>query len=190
VALDGKSTVLVHAAAGGVGLLLVQMLKMLGVRVFGTVSNEAKAKLAREAGADELILYTQQNFAEAVKSLTSGRGVDAVFDSVGRDTFDGSLSVLRPRGMLVLYGQSSGTVPPVDPARLHRGGALFLTRPALHFYAATREELTMRAREVFGWIAEKKLNIRIDREYPLTEAKQAHEDLSARKTTGKLLLIP
>lgn len=182
-------TALVHAAAGGVGLLLVQLLKQLGVGVIGTVSTDEKAKLAKAAGADELILYTQKDFASETKALTGGKGVDVVFDSVGKDTFDKSLSALKPRGMLVLFGQSSGPVPPVEISALQKN-ALFLTRPALHHYAHTREELLQRAGDVFDWIAAGKLKLHVEREYPLADARRAHEDLEGRKTTGKLLLIP
>ena len=183
-------TVLVHAAAGGVGLLLTQMVKLRGGRVIATVSTDEKAVLARGAGADEVIRYDQVDFAPEVRRLTDGRGVAAAFDGVGRTTFDGSLSSLRPRGMMVLYGASSGPVPPFDAQRLNSGGSLFLTRPSLVHYTATRDELLARAREVFGWVAAGRLDVRIGGRYPLADARRAHEDLQARRTTGKLLLVP
>ncbi|WP_433421459.1 quinone oxidoreductase family protein [Microtetraspora malaysiensis] len=179
--------VLVHAAAGGVGLLLTQMAKLLGARVIGTVSTEAKEKLAREAGADEVLRY--ENFSEAVHEIT-GAGVHVVYDGVGASTFDGSLASLRPRGMMALYGAASGPVPPVDPQRLNLGGSLFLTRPTLGHYVATREELLGRAGELLGWVASGALKVHITGRYPLAEARRAHDDLEARRTTGKLLLIP
>lgn len=181
---------LVHAAAGGVGLLLCQMAKMRGARVIGTVSTEAKAKLAREAGADEVILYTRQDFEAEVKQLTGGKGVNVVYDSVGKDTFDKSLSCLAPRGYLVFFGQSSGPVPPFDVAMLGAKGSLFLTRPALGNHTGTREELLQRAGDVLGWIAAGKLRLRIERTYPLAEASEAHKVLAGRQTTGKILLLP
>jgi NADPH:quinone reductase len=177
---------LVHAAAGGVGLLLTQMIKLRGGRVIGTVSTEEKEKLARDAGADEVVRY--DNFAEEVRHLTGG--VHVVYDGVGKTTFDDSMSVLRPRGMLALYGASSGPVPPVDPQRLNAAGSLFLTRPTLFHYTATREELTLRAQDLFGWIAAGDLSVHIGGRYPLAEARRAHDDLESRRTTGKLLLIP
>ena len=183
-------TVLIHAAAGGVGLLLVQMCHNLGARVVGTVSTEEKAKLAREAGADEVILYTQSDFETETKRLTDGKGVNAVYDSVGKTTFDKSLNVLKPRGMMVLFGGSSGAVPPVDLIALSAKGSLFVTRPTLGHYTATREELESRASTVFGMIAAGKLKLRIEHTYPLDQAQQAHRDLEGRKTTGKLLLLP
>lgn len=179
---------LVHAAAGGTGGLIVQMAKMLGARVFGTVSTEEKARIAREHGVDEAILYTQQDFEAEVKRLTGGRGVDVVYDSVGKTTFDKSLNSLRPRGMMALFGQSSGPVPPFDPGILNAKGALFLTRPSLGHYLLNREELLWRAGDVLGWIDSDKLKLRIDRTYPLAEAPQAHRDLESRQTAGKLLL--
>ncbi|HMF52736.1 MAG TPA: quinone oxidoreductase [Edaphobacter sp.] len=182
--------VLIHAGAGGVGLLLTQMAKALGARVFTTVSNEEKAGLSRAAGADEVILYTQEDFAESVKKRGSGPGLHAVYDSVGKTAFDKSLSVLRPCGMMVLFGASSGAVPPFDPMCLAQMGSLFLTRPTLKDYIRTREELEQRAGEVFRWIADGTLKLRIEHVYPLSDAAHAHEDLEARKTTGKLLLIP
>jgi NADPH2:quinone reductase len=181
---------LVHAAAGGVGLLLCQMAKACGAEVFGTVSTEEKAALAREAGADHLILYTRQDFEAEVRRLTGGQGVDVVYDSVGRDTFDKSLGCLRPRGMMVLYGQSSGPVPPFDCQVLNAKGSLFLTRPSLFHYVATRQELVERSGAVFGWIAEGRLRLRIGGRFPLAEAARAHEELASRRTTGKLLLVP
>ncbi len=183
-------TVLVQAAAGGVGLLLVQMAHHIGARVIGTVSTEEKAKLARNAGADEVILYTQVDFEAETKRLTNGKGVDVVYDSVGKTTFDKSLNVLRPRGMLALFGGSSGAVPPFDPITLTQKGSLYLTRPSLPHYVATREDLEARADAVFAMIAAKKLELRIEHTYPLQEAQKAHRDLEGRKTTGKLLLIP
>jgi NADPH:quinone reductase len=189
-ALKSGETCLVHAAAGGAGGLIVQMAKMLGARVFGTVSTEEKARIAREAGTDEAILYTQQDFEAEVKRLTAGRGVDVVYDSVAQTTFEKSLNSLRPRGMLALFGQSSGPVPPFDPNILNGKGSLFLTRPSLAHYLLTREELLWRAGDVLKWVASGKLKIRIDRTYPLAEAAAAHRDLEGRKTAGKLLLIP
>jgi NADPH2:quinone reductase len=181
---------LVHAAAGGVGLLLVQMAERIGARVIGTTSTEAKARLAREAGADEVILYTEQDFEQEVKRLTDGRGVQVVYDSVGASTFLKSLSSLAPRGMLALFGQSSGTVAPFDPALLAQKGALFLTRPTLAHYIATREELLWRAGDVLAAVESGQLKLRIDKKFPLAEAREAHSQLEGRKTTGKLLLTP
>jgi NADPH2:quinone reductase len=183
-------TVLVHAAAGGVGLLLVQMCHNLGARVIGTVSTEEKAKLARDAGADEVILYTQADFEFETRQLTDGKGVNVVYDSVGRTTFEKGLDILKPRGMMVLFGGSSGAVPPFDPLILTSKGSLFLTRPSISHYIATREELDSRAEAVFGMIASGKLKLRIEHTYPLIQAEQAHRDLEGRKTTGKLLLLP
>jgi NADPH2:quinone reductase len=188
--LKAGETALVHAAAGGVGLLLVQMAHNLGVRVIGTVSNEEKAKLAREAGADEIIFYTQTDFAAEARKLTGGKGVDVVYDGVGKDTFEKSMSSLRPRGMLVLYGASSGPVPPVDPMTLSQKGSLFMARTTLAHFTATRDELLARSSAVFAMIAAGKLKLRIAHTYPLAEAQQAHRDLEGRKTTGKLLLLP
>jgi NADPH2:quinone reductase len=181
---------LVHAAAGGVGLLLVQTAKRLGATVFGTVSTEEKARLAREAGADEIIRYTEQDFVAEVKRLTDGRGLDVVYDSVGQSTFEKSLDCLRPRGYLVLFGQSSGPVPPFNLGTLAAKGSLFVTRPTLAHYAITREELLQRANDLFNWIAAGQLKIRIDKTFPIAEAAEAHRRLEARKTTGKVLLIP
>jgi NADPH2:quinone reductase len=188
--LKRGDTALVHAAAGGVGLLLVQMAHNIGARVIGTVSTETKAKLAREAGADDIILYTQADFETETKRLTDGKGVDVVYDSVGKTTFEKGLNVLRPRGMMVLYGGSSGPVAPFDPVGLTSRGSLFLTRPSLGHYIVTREELETRARAVLGMISAKKLKLRIEHLYPLDQAQQAHRDLEGRKTTGKLLLLP
>jgi len=181
---------LVHAAAGGVGLLLCQVAKLRGARVFGTVSTEEKAQLAREAGADEVILYTREDFEAAVKSLTGGAGLQVIYDSVGQATFAKGLSCLAPRGMMVLYGQSSGPVGPFDPQVLSRNGSLFLTRPSLTHYIATRDELVARAGEVLDWVREGKVALRIGHEFPLAEAAEAHRQLEARQTTGKVLLIP
>jgi NADPH2:quinone reductase len=188
--LKEGDTALVHAAAGGVGLLLVQLAKAKGARVFGTVSTVDKEKLAREAGADEVIRYTEVDFTEEVRRLTDSRGVDVVFDSVGKTTFDGSLASLTPRGMMVLFGASSGPVPPFDPQRLNAAGSLFLTRPTTKHYTATPDELRWRAGEVFDAAAGGTLSVRIGGRYPLAQARQAHEDLQGRRTTGKLLLIP
>lgn len=187
-ALQPGDTALVHAAAGGVGSVIVQVARIIGARVIATAGTEAKAELARQAGADEVIVYTKQDFAAEVKRLTSGRGVDVVYDSVGKDTFDGSLNCLRPRGMLALFGFSSGLVPPFDPAVLGTKGSLFLTRPGLNQYMATRDELMLRMRDIFAWLASGKLKIRIGHVFPLAEARRAHEDLEARRTTGKVLL--
>jgi NADPH:quinone reductase len=181
---------LVHAAAGGVGELLCQIAKLRGARVFGTVSTEEKAELARQSGADEVILYTRQDFEAEVKRATDGRGVQVVYDGVGRTTFDKGLACLAPRGMMVAFGQSSGAVPPVDVGRLAAMGSLFLTRPTLFHYMATREELTARAGDLFGWLAAGKLTLRIGAELPLRNAADAHRALEGRQTTGKVLLIP
>ena len=188
--LKRGQTALVHAAAGGVGLLLVQMAHNIGARVIGTVSTEEKAKLARDAGADEIIFYTQADFEAETKRLTAGKGVDVVYDSVGKTTFEKGLNVLRPRGMMALFGGSSGAVPPFDPIVLSQKGSLFLTRPTLNHYITTREELMARSEAVFGMIAANKLKLRIEHTYKLADAAQAHSDLEGRKTTGKLLLIP
>jgi NADPH:quinone reductase len=188
--LKKGETALIHAAAGGVGLLLVQMAHNLGARVIATVSTEEKAALARAAGADEVILYTQTDFEVETKRITGGKGVDVVYDSVGKTTFDKGLNVLRPRGMMALFGASSGAVAPLDPLVLTQKGSLFLTRPSLGNYIATPAELQARAGAVFGMIRDKKLKLRIEHEYPLAEAQRAHRELEARKTTGKLLLIP
>jgi NADPH2:quinone reductase len=188
--LKRGETALVHAAGGGVGLLLVQMSHNIGVRVIATVSTEEKAKLAREAGADEVILYTQADFEAETKRITGGKGVDVVYDSVGKTTFDKGLNILRPRGMMVLFGGSSGAVPPFDLITLSQKGSLYVTRPTLFQYIATREELVARSGAVFGMMAAGKLKLRIEHRYPLAEASRAHRDLEGRKTTGKLLLIP
>lgn len=181
---------LVHAAAGGVGLLLVQIAKKRGAYVIGTAGSEEKAQLAREAGADEVIVYTRQDFVAETKRLTGGRGVQVVYDSVGRSTFLPGFDVLAPRGMMVLFGQSSGPVDPIDPQLLNRKGSLFLTRPSLGHYVATRDELRWRASDLFTWIADGELKVRIGAEYPLERAADAHRALEGRRTTGKLLLVP
>ena len=183
-------TALIHAAAGGVGLLLVQMAHRIGARVIATVSTDEKANLVREAGAEDIILYTQRDFEAETKRLTDGKGVDVVYDSVGKDTFQKGLNVLRPRGYMVLYGGSSGAVPPFDAIQLTQKGSLFLTRPSLGHYIATRQELEHRASAVLGMVASGQLKLRIEHLYPLFQAQQAHRDLEARKTTGKLLLLP
>jgi NADPH2:quinone reductase len=188
--LKRGETVLVHAAAGGVGLLLVQMTHNIGAHVIGTVSTEEKAKLAREAGADDVILYTQSDFEVETKRLTGGKGVDVVYDSVGKTTFEKGLNILRPRGLMALFGGSSGAAPPLDPITLMQKGSLYLTRPTLLNYIATRGDLLARAGAVFGMIAAGKLKLRGEHIYPLKEAQRAHRDLEGRKTTGKLLLIP
>jgi NADPH2:quinone reductase len=188
--LKKGDTALVHAAAGGVGQLLVQMAHNIGARVIGTVSTDEKAGLAKAAGADDIILYTRQDFEAETKRLTEDRGVEVVYDSVGKTTFDKGLNVLRPRGMMVLFGGSSGAVPPFDPLALTQKGSLFLTRPSLTHYIATPAELQARAAAVLGMIADGKLQLRIEHIYSLSQAQQAHRDLEGRKTTGKLLLIP
>lgn len=188
--LGPADTLLLHAAAGGVGLLLTQMAKMRGARVIGTVSTEAKAALARQAGADDVILYTQQDFEAETKRLTGGRGVQVVYDSVGKTTFEKSMNCLAPRGYLVTFGQSSGPVAPVDTQVLSQKGSTFLTRPTMGHYIVTREELTKRAGDVLGWIAAGRLKVRIDRTFPLAEAAEAHRALASRATSGKVLLIP
>jgi NADPH2:quinone reductase len=188
--LQPGETALIHAAAGGVGLLLVQVAKLCGARVIGTVSTEEKARLAQEVGADEIIIYTQADFEAETSRLTAGQGVDVVYDSVGKTTFDKSLNCLKPRGYLVLFGQSSGPVPPLDPQTLNAKGSLFLTRPTLGHYIANRKELLERAGDLFEWIASGELHVRIDQTFPLAEAAEAHRYLEARKTKGKLLLVP
>jgi NADPH:quinone reductase len=188
--LKAGDTALVHAGAGGVGLLLTQIASRIGARVITTVSAPAKAELSREAGASDVILYTQQDFEAEVKRLTGGKGVDVVYDSVGKTTFEKSLNCLRPRGLLALFGGSSGPVPPFDPIQLSSKGSLFLTRPTLWHYIATRAELEQRAGEVLGWVASGELKLRTEHIYPLAEAAQAHIDLESRKTTGKVLLEP
>lgn len=188
--LKAGEVALVHAAAGGVGLLLVQLAKQRGARVIGTVSTEEKARLAREAGADEVILYTQADFEAETKRLTDGQGVNVVYESVGKTTFDKSLNCLNPRGYMVLYGQSSGPVPPLDPQVLNAKGSLFLTRPSLGHYAADRAEIMQRAGDLFAWMQAGQLKVRIDQTFPLAEAGDAHRYLEGRKTRGKVLLIP
>ena len=188
--LQKGETALLHAAAGGVGLLLVQIAKMLGARVIGTVSTQAKADLARKAGADEIILYTQADFLAEVKRITNGQGVHVVYDSVGATTFEKSLDCLRPRGYLVLFGQSSGPVGPFDPAKLAAKGSLFLTRPSLAHYTLNRAELLRRAADLFDWMKAGKLNVRIEKTLLLRDAREAQQLLEGRKTTGKLVLIP
>jgi len=189
-AIRNGDAVLIHAGAGGVGLLLIQMAKRLGARVFATVSTDEKAVLARAAGADETVLYSREDFAARVHEFTGGAGVPVVYDSVGKTTFDGSMACLHPRGILVLYGGSSGAVPPFDLIQLSTRGSLYVTRPTLKDYTATREELVRRASDVLGWVAEGSLKLRLEHSYPLADAAQAHRDLEARKTTGKVLLIP
>jgi NADPH2:quinone reductase len=186
--LGNGDTCLVHAAAGGAGGLIVQMAKTRGARVLGTVSTEEKARAVREIGADDVIVYTEQDFETEVKRLTGGRGVDVVYDSVGWSTFDKSLNVIRPRGMMVLFGQSSGPVPPFDPGLLNARGSLFLTRPSLGHYLATRDELLTRAGELMELVASGRLKVRVSATYPLADVAQAHRDLESRKTIGKLLL--
>jgi NADPH:quinone reductase len=188
--LQKGDTALVHAAAGGAGRLIVQMAKMRGARVIGTVSTEQKATVARQAGIDEVIRYTEQDFEAEVKRLTNNKGCDVVYDSVGVTTFEKSLNSLRPRGMMALFGQSSGAVPPFDPSILNQKGSLFLTRPSLAHHCLTREELLWRAGDVLGWVASGKLALRIERVYPLSHAAQAQIELAGRKTAGKLLLVP
>ncbi|MEP7036571.1 MAG: quinone oxidoreductase [Dermatophilaceae bacterium] len=183
-------TALVHAAAGGVGLLLTQVLTAQGVRVIGTTSSDDKAALAGEAGAADVIRYDRDDVASEVSRLTGSRGVDVVYDGVGRATFDGSINSLRPRGMFVLYGAASGAVAPLDPQLLNSKGSLFFTRPNLAHYVTSREELLERSRELFGWVASGALTVRVGARYPLEQARKAHEDLEARRTTGKSLIIP
>lgn len=181
---------LVHAAAGGTGALLVQIAKLRGARVIATVSTAEKAAIAKASGADEVINYVESDFEAETRRLTDGKGVDVVYDSVGKDTFDKSLNVLRPRGYMALYGQSSGPVPSMNPQILNQKGALFLTRPTLAYYTATRDELLGRAQDLFTWIAAGKLTLRIDQTFPLAEASKAHEYMAGRRTKGKVLLIP
>ncbi len=188
--LKAGNTALVHAGAGGVGLLLTQIAARLGAKVITTVSTKEKAELSREAGATEVILYTEQDFEVEVKRITGGKGVDVVYDSVGKTTFDKSLNCLRPRGMLVLFGASSGPVPPFDLIQLSGKGSLFLTRPSMWHYVATRAELEWRAGKILDWAATGELKLRTEHMYPLAEASQAQIDLEARKTTGKILLEP
>ena len=188
--LKHGDTCLVHAAAGGVGLLLCQIAKLRGARVIGTVSTDEKAKLAREAGADETIIYTRQDFEAEVKRMTNGKGVQVVYDAVGKTTWDKSLNSLAPRGLIALYGQSSGPIGQIDPQIFNAKGSLFLTRPSLGHYTATREELLQRAGEVLGWVRDGKLKLRMEFEFPLKDAAEAHRALEGRKTTGKVLLTP
>ena len=188
--LKHGDTCLVHAAAGGVGLLLCQIAKLRGARVIGTVSTDDKAKLAREAGADETIIYTRQDFEAEVKRMTNGKGVQVVYDAVGKTTWDKSLNSLAPRGLIALYGQSSGPIGQIDPQIFNAKGSLFLTRPSLGHYTATREELLQRSGEVLGWVRDGKLKLRMEFEFPLKDVAEAHRALESRKTTGKVLLIP
>ncbi|MBV8478640.1 MAG: quinone oxidoreductase [Acidobacteria bacterium] len=188
--LKRGDTSLIHAAAGGVGLLLVQIAHQIGARVIGTVSSTEKGDLARQAGADEIILYTHSDFESETRRLTHGKGVDVVYDSVGKTTFAKGLNTLRPRGMMVLFGGSSGAVPPFDPLVLTQKGSLFITRPSLTHYIITQEDLQSRASRVFAMIEQGQLKLRIEHLYALSAAQQAHHDLEGRKTTGKLLLIP
>jgi NADPH2:quinone reductase len=187
--LSAGHTCLVHAAAGGAGGLLIQMAKQRGARVFGTVSTEAKAREARDLGADEVILYTTQDFESEVRRLTGERGVDVVYDSVGQSTFDKSLKVIRPRGMMALFGQSSGPVPPFDPNTLNGRGSLFLTRPSLAHHIASREEFLWRSGDVMTLVASGSLKVRVSKTYPLADAAPAYRDLESRATTGKLVLV-
>ncbi len=182
--------VLIHAGAGGTGLLLIQMAKARGARVFTTVSTEEKAALARAAGADEVILYTQEDFVARIKALTESKGLPVVYDSVGKSTFEQSLQCLQPRGLLVLFGGASGAVPPFDLIRLSTMGSLYITRPTLKNYVATRADLEARAKDVFDGVANGTLKLRLEHTYPLADAAHAHRDLESRKTTGKLLLLP
>jgi NADPH2:quinone reductase len=188
--LRSGDTCLVHAAAGGVGLLLCQIAKMRGARVIGTAGTHEKAALARDAGADQVVVYTERDFELEVRDLTGGAGVQVVYDSVGSDTFERSLSCLARRGMLVLFGQSSGPVPPVDPQRLNQRGSVYLTRPSLIHYTASRDELLARAGDILGWIRDGMLRLRIHAEFPLAAAAEAHRQLESRATTGKLILLP
>ncbi len=188
--LRSGETAVVHAAAGGVGLLLVQIAKMAGARVIATAGTEEKSQLVQKAGADHVILYQQTDFEAEVKRITGGRGADVIYDSVGRSTFDKSLNCLRPRGMMVLFGQSSGLVPPVDLTILNTRGSVYVTRPSLGHYVATREELAWRANDIFQWVTDGKLKVRIDRAHPLPEAARAQRALEGRQTAGKVLLTP
>ena len=189
-ALQPAQSCLIHAGAGGVGLILIQMAKNIGAKVITTVSTEEKKQLALGAGADEVILYTQENFVEEVNKITNGQGLEVVYDSVGQTTFDAGMDCLKPRGYMVLYGQSSGAVPPVDPQLLNRKGSIFLTRPTLASYMLNRAELNWRSGDIFRWIEEGQLQIRIGLSLPLKNAARAQDDLAARKTTGKVILIP
>jgi NADPH:quinone reductase len=188
--LKAGDACIVHAAAGGVGQLLCQIAKLRGARVFATVSTEEKAKIAREAGADEVILYSHQDFSAEVKRLNGGRGVEVIYDGVGKATFEKGLDTLLPRGMMVLFGQASGPVPPFDPGILNQKGSLYLTRPSMGHYVADRDELVWRTGDLFGWIAAGQLALSLDRELPLAQAADAHRALEGRQTTGKVLLIP
>jgi NADPH:quinone reductase len=188
--LEAGQTALVHAAAGGVGQLLVQIAKKRGARVIGTVGSAEKARIARDLGADEVILYDETDFEAETKRLTDGKGVDVVYDSVGAATFEKGLNVLKPRALMALFGQSSGPVAPLDPQILNAKGSLYLTRPTYKHYIATREELLWRAQDIFGWIAASELRVRIDKTFPLAEASGAHQYLEDRKTQGKVLLLP
>ena len=188
--LKAGETALVHAAAGGIGMVLTQVARLIGARVIATAGTDAKVQLAKHAGAHDVINYTTHDFEQEVKKLTNGKGVDVVYDSVGKDTFDKSMNCLSQRGMLVLFGQSSGVVPAVDPQVLSQKGSLFFTRPTLVHYIATREELRERAADLVGWIGDGRLRLRTDFEFPLKDAAEAHRALAARKTTGKVLLIP
>ncbi len=188
--IQAGDTCLIHAAAGGVGLLLCQVAKMRGAKIIGTVSTNEKAMLAKKAGADEIILYTEQDFETEVKKITNNQGVQVVYDSVGQTTFEKSLNCLKPRGYMVSFGQSSGPVSPIDPLILNAKGAQYLTRPSLHYYIATQDELLKRAHDVFSWIEQGQLTLRIDNTYPIADVSQAHADLEARKTIGKILLLP
>jgi NADPH:quinone reductase len=188
--LKKGQTLLLHAAAGGVGLLLTQMAKKIGAYVIGTVSTEEKAALAKNAGADHIIFYTRNDFEQEVKKITAGAGVDVVYDSVGRTTFEKGLNCIKRRGMMVLFGQSSGPVPPLEPSILNVKGSIYLTRPGLAHYTATREELLWRTGDIFKWISDCSLKIRIDRSFPLKEAALAHQALESRQTAGKVLIQP
>jgi NADPH2:quinone reductase len=189
-ALKKGDTALVHAAAGGAGGLIVQMAKMLGATVIGTAGSDEKAAIAKQSGADEVIVYTRQDFVAETKRITGGRGVDVIYDSVGKTTFLPGLDIIRPRGMMVLFGQSSGAVAPFDPGILNGKGSLYVTRPSLAHYASDRRELEWRSADVLNWVAQGKLKLRIDRTYPLAQAADAHRDLEGRKTAGKLILLP
>lgn len=188
--LQPGHTCLIHAAAGGVGLLMVQVAKMRGAQVIGTCSTSEKAEKVKAAGADQVILYTEEDFVAKIKEITQGRGVDVAYDSVGKSTWEGSMECLRPRGMLVLFGNASGPVPPINPLLLSQKGSLFLTRPTLVHHVAEREELEQRASDLLGWVGDGRLKVHIGQEYKLQDAAQAQIDLAGRKTTGKLLLIP
>jgi NADPH2:quinone reductase len=188
--LSENDTCLIHAAAGGVGLLLVQMAKMRGARVFGTTSTPEKADLARNAGADEVILYSEQDFEAEVKRLTDGQGLNVVYDSVAKTTWEKSINCLKPRGYMVFFGNASGPVPPIDPLLLSQKGSIFMTRPTLNSYTLTQEEFLGRTNDIMNWIGEGKLNVRIGEEHPLADAAEAHRRLEGRQTTGKVLIIP